>query len=93
MKNSHATFRAGSLPTLTEHSVESGLFHKMQIKKTISDDQRGTDRAALDLAIKLDFHHGGWISKGRFMENSPLPSNQLKEMPTSKLPRRKFDRY
>jgi hypothetical protein len=51
------------------------------IKKIISGGQTGADRAALDTAIKLGIHHGGWISKGRKAEalsNEPsMTSNDL----------------
>lgn len=54
------------------------------IKRIISGGQTGVDRAALDVAIKLDIPHGGWIPKGRLTENGPLPQNyQLKETSTS----------
>ena len=53
------------------------------IKKIISGGQTGADRAALDVALKLGIHHGGWISKGRMAEDGPLPEiYKLKEMPT-----------
>jgi len=35
------------------------------IQKIISGGQTGADQAALDVAIKLDIPHGGWIPKGR----------------------------
>ena len=44
------------------------------IRKIISGGQTGVDRAALDVAIKLDVAHGGWIPKGRATENGPLPA-------------------
>jgi len=54
------------------------------IKKIISGGQTGADQAALDVAIKLNIPHGGWIPKGRITENGPLPEKyQLEEMPTS----------
>ena len=43
------------------------------IKKVISGGQTGADQAALDIAIKLDIPHGGWIPKGRLTEDGPLP--------------------
>jgi hypothetical protein len=59
------------------------------IKKIISGGQTGADRAALDVAIKLDIPHGGWIPKGRKTENGRLPDKyKLKEMPTSGYPKR-----
>jgi hypothetical protein len=59
------------------------------IKKIISGGQTGADRAALDVAIKLNIPHGGWIPKGRKTEDGTLPEKyQLKEMPTSSYPAR-----
>lgn len=42
------------------------------IKKIISGGQTGADRAALDIAIKFNIDHGGWIPKGRKTEDGPL---------------------
>ncbi len=59
------------------------------IKKIISGGQTGADRAALDVAIKLDIPHGGWIPKGRKTEDGILPEKyHLKEMQTSSYPKR-----
>ncbi len=59
------------------------------IKKIISGGQTGADQAALDVAIKLDIPHGGWITKGRLTEDGPLPDKyNLQEMPTSSYPER-----
>jgi hypothetical protein len=59
------------------------------LKKIISGGQTGADQAALDVAIKLDIPHGGWIPKGRKTENGPLPEKyQLKEMSTANYPKR-----
>jgi hypothetical protein len=59
------------------------------IKKIISGGQTGADRAALDVAIKFNIPHGGWIPKGRIAEDGPLPDKyQLQEMPTSSYPKR-----
>ena len=53
------------------------------IKKIISGGQTGADRAALDVAIKLNIPHGGWVPKGRPAEDGPIHTKyQLKEMPT-----------
>lgn len=35
------------------------------IHKLISGGQTGVELAALDIAIKLGIHHGGWITRGR----------------------------
>jgi len=53
------------------------------LKKIISGGQSGADRAALDVAIKFNIVHGGWIPKGRLTEQGPLPDRyQLQEMGT-----------
>lgn len=55
----------------------------MMVKKIISGGQIGADQAALDVAIKLDIPHGGWIQKGRKTQGGLLPEKyKLKEMPT-----------
>ncbi|MCD4674427.1 MAG: putative molybdenum carrier protein [Desulfobacula sp.] len=54
------------------------------LKIIISGGQTGADRAALDVAIKFNIEHGGWIPKGRRTEKGPLPMKyQLNEMDTS----------
>lgn len=59
------------------------------IRKIISGGQTGADQAALDIAIKLNIPHGGWIPKGRKTENGPLPDRYLlQEMPTESYPKR-----
>ncbi len=51
------------------------------VKKIVSGGQTGADQAALDVAIKLEISHGGWIPKGRLTENGVLDAKyQLKEM-------------
>ncbi|MCP3876188.1 MAG: hypothetical protein GY699_23980, partial [Desulfobacteraceae bacterium] len=51
------------------------------LNKIISGGQTGADRAALDVAIKFNIDHGGWIPKGRKAEDGPLPSKyKLLEM-------------
>ena len=53
------------------------------IQKIISGGQTGADRAALDVALKFEIPHGGWVPKGRKTENGPLHETySLKEMPT-----------
>ena len=42
------------------------------IRKIISGGQTGADRSALDVALKLEIPHGGWIPKGRLAEDGPL---------------------
>ena len=59
------------------------------LKKIISGGQTGTDRAALDVAIRLGIPHGGWLPKGRLTEEGPLPGHyNLEEMPTESYRRR-----
>jgi hypothetical protein len=59
------------------------------IKKIISGGQTGADKAALDVAIKLNIPHGGWIPKGRITEEGPLSDKyQLQAMPTDSYPER-----
>ncbi len=59
------------------------------IKKIISGGQTGADRAALDVAIKLNIPHGGWVPRGRLAEDGPIPDKyQLQEMPTESYPSR-----
>jgi hypothetical protein len=64
------------------------------VKKIISGGQTGADRAALDVALKFNIPHGGWIPKGRKTEDGTLPDKyQLQDMPTSSypaLPKRMF---
>jgi hypothetical protein len=57
------------------------------IKKIISGGQTGADRAALDVALKLQIPHGGWIPKRRSGEESRLPAKyQLQEITTDSYP-------
>jgi hypothetical protein len=57
------------------------------IKKLISGGQPGAARAALDVAIKLNIHHGGWVPKGRRTEDGILPYKyKLQEMRSGEHP-------
>ena len=59
------------------------------LTKIISGGQTGADQAALDVAIKDNIPHGGWIPKGRKTENGILPEKyHLQEMPTASYPKR-----
>ena len=59
------------------------------ISKIISGGQTGADRAALDVALKFNIPHGGWIPKGRKTEDGTLPDKyHLQEMPTASYPAR-----
>lgn len=41
--------------------------------KIISGGQTGADRAALDFAVAAGIEHGGFVPKGRWAEDGPLP--------------------
>ena len=59
------------------------------IKKIVLGGQTGADRAALDVALKFNIPHGGWIPKGIKTEDGTLPDiYRLLEMPTSSYPAR-----
>ncbi|MCG8615031.1 MAG: putative molybdenum carrier protein [Desulfobacterales bacterium] len=59
------------------------------LSRIVSGGQTGADRAALDVAIKFNIPHGGWITKGRRTEDGPLPEiYQLREMTTADYPSR-----
>jgi hypothetical protein len=54
------------------------------IDKIISGGQTGADQAALDVAVKFNIPHGGWIPRGRKTEAGPLPLRyRLTQMPTT----------
>lgn len=42
------------------------------LERIITGGQTGVDRAALDVAIKLDLPCGGWCPKGRTSEQGPI---------------------
>ena len=50
--------------------MESGK--KSVLKKIVSGGQSGVDRAALDVAIKLNIPCGGYVPKGRLAEDGPI---------------------
>ena len=61
----------------------------IMISKVTSGGQTGADQAALDVAIKLNIPHGGWIPKGRKTESGKLSEKyQLQEMLTASYPKR-----
>jgi hypothetical protein len=54
------------------------------IKKIISGGQTGADRAALDIAIKLNIAHGGWCPRGRVAEDGIIENSyNLSETPSA----------
>lgn len=59
------------------------------IEKVVSGGQTGVDRAALDVALKLEFPCGGWCPRGRRAEDGPLKETYpLRETPSSDYPQR-----
>ena len=54
------------------------------IEKIVSGGQTGADRAALDVAIRHGFSHGGWCPKGRIALDGALGGQyQLRETPSA----------
>jgi hypothetical protein len=54
------------------------------IKKIISGGQTGADRAALDIARKLNITHGGWCPRGRLAEDGIIENSyDLSETPSA----------
>jgi hypothetical protein len=45
-----------------------------RVEKIISGGQTGVDRAALDVALAMGIHCGGWCPKGRRAEDGRIPS-------------------
>ncbi len=43
--------------------------------RIVSGGQTGVDRAALDVALLLDFEIGGWCPRGRRAEDGPISQN------------------
>jgi hypothetical protein len=59
------------------------------IEVLISGGQAGADRAALDVAIRHGFPHGGWCPAGRRAEDGPIGGQyKLSETPSAKYPQR-----
>ena len=56
------------------------------VKKIVSGGQTGADRAALDVALKFDIPHGGWVPKGRKTEEGTLPDMYRLPLTTFALP-------
>lgn len=59
------------------------------IEKIISGGQTGVDRAALDVAIKLNILHSGWCPKDRIAEDGQIPQcYHLQETPSEEYAQR-----
>ena len=60
-----------------------------RIEKIVSGAQTGADRAALDVAIRHGFPHGGWCPQGRKAEDGPIGGQyQLTETPSARYSQR-----
>ena len=44
------------------------------VQKIVSGGQTGAGRAALDAARLLSLAHGGWVPRGRWAEDGPVPA-------------------
>lgn len=54
------------------------------VEKLVSGGQTGADIAALDVALRFDFPHGGWCPKGRKSLEGPIPARyNLIETPSA----------
>ena len=57
----------------------------MSIVRIISGGQTGADRAALDVALRHGFPHGGWCPKGRKAEDGVIGGQyRLRETPSAR---------
>jgi hypothetical protein len=54
--------------------------------RIVSGGQTGVDRAALDIARELGMPYGGFVPKGRWTEDGPLPAD-YQNMIETKSPR------
>lgn len=54
------------------------------VEKIVSGGQTGVDRAALDVALALGIHCGGWCPKGRRAEDGVIPAHYPLTETTSK---------
>ncbi len=43
--------------------------------RIVSGGQTGADRAALDVALELGLEVGGWVPRGRWAEDGPIPAH------------------
>jgi hypothetical protein len=61
----------------------------MMIEKLVSGGQTGADIAALDVALRYNFPHGGWCPKGRLSLDGQIPAKYLlTATPSSGYPQR-----
>lgn len=60
-----------------------------RLHKIISGGQTGVDRAALDVAIRLNIPHGGWCPKGRLAQDGIISSHyDLTQTPSTEYAQR-----
>jgi len=55
------------------HNRKNNTSGDNQAEKFFSGGQAGTDRAALDAAIKFTIHGGGWVPGSCSAEDGPFP--------------------
>lgn len=61
----------------------------MEVVKVISGGQTGVDRAALDAALEVEVHVGGWCPRGRRAEDGSIPDvYPLRETPSKEYAQR-----
>jgi hypothetical protein len=66
-----------------QNSNTPPLHHSSSPTTIVSGGQTGTDRAALDWALKHNVPSGGWCPKGRKAEDGPIdPKYPLNETPS-----------
>ena len=58
----------------------------MRIARLVSGAQTGVDMAALDAALAIGIPCGGWVPRGRFNEDGPIPARY----PVAETTRRKL---
>ena len=79
MKKQYSLQKGGKEPGGPEGRAEPP-----ELERLISGGQTGADRAALDVAVRHGFPHGGWCPKGRKAEDGPIGGQyQLVETPSA----------
>ena len=64
----------GTVSTIWLPYPHTSAYRPRVIEKLISGGQTGADIAALDVALKHGFPHGGWCPKGRKSLDGPIPA-------------------